>query len=379
MSAFNPANNHRKLCFTANIPAGKEWADFKMTTLRVGLNPTYMVAQPEEGSHRHWQGYAEFGSRKSGRAILKCFATWGIKAHLEVARGNAEQNREYCTKDDTCVNKELRFEFGEPQPGQGSRGDLAAMVEAIKTGASDKELLELNPRNFMVHHRAFQVVRQILAPKRTEPSKLVFIYGPTGTFKTRTAMTLEPELVQWDGGRFIVGYTGGKTAVLFDDFEWEKMDPKFFLRLIDRYPMEIGIKGGSMCWAPTVIVFTSNDDPAMWWPDAPEATRAAIHRRMEEYGEMQNLGEGTQWQENRLQNYFVSSRAAPVIPTSGATRGTPATEVIDISSDEECPESEASDYELRRRRRIGKRPEAPKRRKLWEQDAQKPQSDSDSD
>lgn len=350
---FNEKNTYLRVCFTANLPEGKDFADYPMEPLYRILKCSFLVAQPEEEGHKHWQGYAEFPRRKLGSAILNGLAKWGIKAHVEPAAGTAAQNVTYCTKEETSVQPELRFTAGEAkQDGQGSRTDLSAMVEAIKAGATDKDLLELDTRNFMVHHKAFAMVRQILAPKRTEPSKLIFIYGPTGTFKTRTAMTLEPEVVEWDAGRFILGYTGSKESVLFDDFEWEKMNPKFFLRLVDRYPMDIGTKGGSMCWAPKVIVFTSNDDPTSWWPDAPAATRDAIRRRMEEFGEMKNLDTGTVYQPTLLTSYFKS---APSASTETATGTSSAGAVITLSSDTESDDDAMddddglSDYEIERR------------------------------
>jgi len=148
----------------------------------------------------------------------------------------------------------------------------------------------------MVHHKALTVVRRTLAPQRMQPSRLFFVWGATGTGKTTAAMNCEPdgelpELCGWSAGRFLTGYTGTNPVVLFDDFDWDKMSVKTWLQLVDRWPFTADIKGGEIKFAPTTIIFTSNDDPRSWWPKAPDATRAAVHRRMDEFGITKEVNE----------------------------------------------------------------------------------------
>ena len=56
---FSDNNKYRRLCFTANIPQDKDFSDFPLETLRIRLNPGYMVAQEEIAStgQKHYQGY----------------------------------------------------------------------------------------------------------------------------------------------------------------------------------------------------------------------------------------------------------------------------------------------------------------------------------
>jgi len=286
---WRPNNKYRRICFTANIPEEKTWEDFDLETLRVRLNPEYMICGKETAStgQKHYQGYLEFSKQKKGSTVMNQFSTWGIKAHLEAAMGTSSQNKDYCSKEDTEP-----FLFGKPtgNDGQGSRTDLGMMFQAVAEGVNGADLVAIDPAKWAVHRKALEEYRSILAPKRAWPSKLVFLWGPTGHGKTAHAMELEPEVVHYREP-FLQGYTGHSENVLFDDFNWKKMDPKYWLTLCDRYPMSVEVKGALRNWAPKIICFTSNDDPKTWWPEAPEETRKAIHRRMEEFGTIRMLGD----------------------------------------------------------------------------------------
>ncbi len=349
MSLWKPTNQYSRVCFTANLPGVFQFEDFTMESLRIRLNPVYMVAQPEKGLHKHWQGYVEFAKKTLGNKITKIFAEWGIKAHLEVARGNAEQNLAYCSKESSLHGDGSgRFIFGEPKPNeQGRRCDLEHMVGMVKEGASDIQLLEENPSNFLKHHKAFALVRNLVAPRREEPSKLFFVWGPTGNGKTTAAMSCvvpSPEMVEWEGNRFLQGYSGSNTAVLFDDFDWAGMNVKLFLRLVDRWPMTVGIKGGFSVFAPKTIIFTSNDSPKDWWPKASSETKDAVWRRMEEFGEIIYL-------EGKLEVAAAQNLLTKYFAPPSTTTGRPSSPVgSKTHSESEGENSEASDYENEERR-----------------------------
>lgn len=338
--AWRPTNQYGRVCSTMNLPQDKTWEDYNMENLRIRLNPTYLIAGKETApstGKKHFQIYFELGKKMQGQKISRIFyETFGIYPHMEASRGSPTENKVYCSKEDNEP-----FEFGEMMNwNQGQRNDLIHMVDRIKEGASDKEILEEHPSAFIKHHKAFAIVRQIVAPKRTEPSRLFFIWGPTGNGKTTAAMSSvdpPPECVDWEGGRFLQGYTGSNQAVLFDDFDWAQMRPKYFLRLVDRWPMTVSTKGSFVNFGPKTILFTSNDDPRTWWPDAPEETRAAFHRRIQEFGEVLYLESKlpVQQAQHLLDRYF---RPAETTDTQAIT-------IEDTSEEEE--HSQPSQHELR--------------------------------
>jgi len=338
---------HLRVLFTANLPEDTDFADFPMDSLRVRLNPSYLVAQPEEVNHKHWQGYFEFPRKTSGNKIWKAFADWGITAYFTVAKGTAAANTMYCTKDDSCADKSLRYSHGEAlaMPGQGARSDLNAMVDKLKENpyTSDLELLEMDPRSFMVHGKAFDRVRALLAPKRNWQTQLLVLCGPTGFGKTSQAMTLNPEKVRFSAGRFFNGYTGQNPTVLFDEFKWQEMPLETWLEITDRYPTVVEIKGGFINFAPRQIVFTHNTKWDTWYVEKDTGVQhPAVTRRLEEFGEVRWFGSAVPHTQKTLTNFFIKSpsdftaTATGTSATAGPSGATQDTEIIDLTqSDDE--------------------------------------------
>jgi len=350
-----PANAYKRICFTINLPDGKTHGDYDLDLLRNRLNPDFMICGRETGGatkRAHFQGYLEFPKKLKGSTIDKHFRFYfplPISCHYEPAMGNAQQNIDYCSKEDKDP-----FKFGEPGGGQGSRTDLGEMFKAVKEGADDVALIAQDAGKWAVHRRALQEYRMMCAPKRDFPSKLIFLYGPTGTGKTMHAQELEPETVIYRDP-FMTGYTGAKANVLFDDFNWRKMDPKYWLTLCDRYSMTVETKGGQLNWAPKIIIFTSNDDPREWWPEAPEATKQAIWRRMDEFGEAKLLGQLVPKDQLLLKDYFTAKPVAPSSTSSAAGGGVRAsslatTDVVDLTQDSSDDEEQQPKLGKRRGR-----------------------------
>lgn len=343
--AWNPANQYHRVCFTANIPNGKTWNDFPAESLRARLNPNFMIMGKETASTEqpHYQGYFELPKKCAASKIMKHFEQWGIKAHLEPARGSAEENKTYCSKEDKTP-----FLFGEPKPGQGTRNDLGTLFQAVKDGASEEGLIALDAGKWAVHRKALREYKTMLTPKRSWPTKLVFLWGPTGTGKTMHAQELSPETIIYRDP-FWTGYTATNDCVLIDDFDWSKMNPKYWLTLCDRYSMTVEVKGDTKNWAPKTIIFTSNDDPKEWWPEAPQATREAIHRRMDEFGDIKMLGELVPLAQKLLTAYLPVPPIAPVVPGgAGGAGGAPCSETVDLTQDSDS-DSQHSAYSLGRR------------------------------
>lgn len=371
---WNDKHQHRRITFTLNLKDGKTWVDYNLETLRIRLNCDYMIAGKETAGttgKKHFQGYMEFSKKKLGSAIQACFKkTFGHGTTLLASQGTCAQNQAYCRKEDATP-----FEFGEPVlEGQGTRTDLGALFQMVKDGADDMALINASANKWAVHRKALSEYRMLCTKKRSEPTKLVFLWGPTGTGKTMHAQELGDLCPIIWRAPFMTGLHGQPKNVLFDDFDWAKMDPKFWLQMCDRYPMSVEIKGGILNWAPEVIVFTSNDDPITWWPEAPEMTRSAIHRRMEEFGDIKFLGQLVPRSQTLLDRYMKLPPAASAIPSDplpeGAAGGAAAasaaqeydpleehdrelredTQSVEIDSDDSCYEQA-----LKRRRRTQSR------------------------
>jgi len=348
-TAWNTGYQYKMVCFTANVPTGKTFDDYSMESLRTRLNPSYMISGQETApstGQLHFQGYFQLPKKMSGQKILRIFDQWGIKAHLESARGTAQDNIKYCKGlSPGKTPNPVVFEFGEPSVGAGERTDLAKLAELAKSGATDQELMEANPGGYLVHQRGLGRIREAFKPVRTGPPKILVIWGPTGTGKTAAAYENGYESldsVSITGSRFIQGYKG-KDTVLFDDFDWAGMPILLFMKITDRYPVHFEVKGSEVNFNPTTMIFTSNYDPIEeWWPKEDPRTRDAMIRRLQEFGEIRMLGEEIprgQKPARRLTDFFAAKPAAVASSAGGAGGGarveTPTTEVIDLSQDSE--------------------------------------------
>lgn len=355
---WNPSHAYKRITFTVNLPDGKTWTDYDLQTLRTRLGSTlsYLIMGfetcPSTG-RKHFQGYLEYSKRKIGSAMDNAFRVTfplPISCHYEISAGTAEQNQAYCKgymADGSLKATEPNeyYEWGTPNPGQGHRSDLAALFQGVKEGKTDLELADQDPARWAVHRKALAEYRVLTETKRSWPMELIFLWGPTRTGKSAQAQHFNPESVDWTG-TFLNGFSGSSETLLFDDFEWEKMPPKLWLKITDRYSMVINVKNGFKNFAPRRLIFTSNDDPKTWWPTAHAATREAAHARMDEFGKITHLTRAQPWDQPLLSAFFgpppgivAAASAAP----SGAAR---ASRIEEEEDDDWATHSQPSQHEL---------------------------------
>jgi len=129
-------------CFTINNP------DVELPFNHVPARINYMIYQLESGANgtRHIQGYLETTGPRIRRSWLVNNVPFLAHAHIEVARGTAAQNIVYCSKEETRIEGPFRYgqEPAEP-PGAGARSDLHEVMDLIRNGSSNYELMASHP------------------------------------------------------------------------------------------------------------------------------------------------------------------------------------------------------------------------------------------
>ena len=128
----------RNWVFTLNNPTAEQKQ--AIADLCNGDTVTYAVVGREVGASGtpHLQGYIRFNTNQRFRAVRNRIRG----AHVERARGTAQQNREYCTKDGDFD------EYGELPPGPGRRTDLE---DFIKWGEKFNVNTQLRPCMFLFY------------------------------------------------------------------------------------------------------------------------------------------------------------------------------------------------------------------------------------
>lgn len=207
-----------------------------------------------EGGTPHLQGYLELQS-KSRRNSVSALAGLG-RAYLDLRKGSQAEAIEYTEKEGDY------HEFGSKRVSkQGARNDLIAIKDAIDSGQSDIHIADNFFGTWTRSYRALAEYRALKAPRTDRPVKVIVIWGAAGTGKTRYIFAKEPVL--WISSdptlKWFDGYQG-EPAALIDDFRGES-SPAFLLRLLDRYPLRVPVKGSFAQWLPERIYITSNVPP----------------------------------------------------------------------------------------------------------------------
>lgn len=263
----------------------------------------YMVFQQEEGAEKtkHYQGYCEF--RKPVRLTAIAKLTAPFKPHWEKRKGTREQARDYASKDETRIAGP--WEAGSAPwrvDTRKDRNEMAEMVEMIKTGKSDADLLEAFPATTFKYVNNLQKVRHILKPQRTTELEVVLLVGPPGVGKTRHFWDNFPNGWAVPVGKdlWFTGYQGEK-EVLIDDFAGN-IGLTQLLQILDRYPVSLPSKGSHVWWCPDMIVITSNVHPCNWYDYTTRTSSyEALERRIKHVCLCKH---GEDMQETDVHNYF---------------------------------------------------------------------------
>ena len=279
----------RSVCFTLS-----NYTDEDVTRLQSYGNAAsveYIVFQRERGANGtpHLQGYI---SCKNGKPLDRWKRFIGERAHIEKARGTGQQNRDYCTKDETREAGTLIFEWGS-LPAQGSRGDLVAVAELVHAGCTEREIFEREPESFIKYSSGIKRAILLTQGVRNWKTRVLWYFGPTGTGKSRSAIEQFPE-AYWKPGstKWWDGYDG-QQSVIVDDYRRDLCTFSELLRLFDRYPLIVEFKGGSCHFLARTIVITTPRDPRATWDGRTEEDIQQLERRIEEvkyFGPPENNG-----------------------------------------------------------------------------------------
>ncbi len=216
----------------------------------------------------HLQGYIELKSAKTVKAMSKYLG--GIT--VLIAKGSAEQNITYCSKDESASEEDgSSFRGGTPKQ-QGKRNDILDVKRKILCGTPQEKIADLHFSLWCRNYRAFEKYADMKTLKRNWITKVYIYFGDAGTGKSRLAhMLLNDPWIHSDKEWFD-GYLG-QEDVLFDDFNPDIFPLQRWLTITDRYPCQVPIKGGFRNWSPKRIIFTTNYDPQGWYGGLAQVIR----------------------------------------------------------------------------------------------------------
>lgn len=115
--------------------------------------------------------------------------------------------------------------------------------------------------------RALEEYKNGQIQRKFEAKEVYWFYGPTGTGKTREAFkeatekwSLEETWISHSDDKWYDGYNGQKCVIL-DDIRASTWGFSNLLRITDRYPIDVPIKGGFVHWDPAMVIITAPGAP----------------------------------------------------------------------------------------------------------------------
>lgn len=211
----------------------------------------------------HWQLFIKYKNPTRLSAVKKHFGIPSI--HLAPKTfGKDEDMAKYCSKSETSIPGTY-FEFGT-LVSQGTRTDLKKTTDEILAGKKVDDIAIENPTFYHQYGRTLNKIEDLALRKRvrTEMTKGIWYYGPTGTGKSHKAFegfTPTTHYVHnvndkgwWDG------YTQQDTVIV-NDFRGE-MKFAELLNLVDKYPHSVPRRNREpMPFISKTVIITSSLHP----------------------------------------------------------------------------------------------------------------------
>lgn len=261
-----PPTLARSFCIT-DYPDSKHHSWPNLEDIPGGRYIVYQFELCPRTYRLHIQAYLEL-SRPTRLSSLKIYFP---TAHLETRLGTRDQARGYCMKPETRV--EGPFEDGDwDSGGQGTRNDLLAAAHLVQTEGLQAVAQQM-PHLLIKFPRGLTLLHQMTQPTRQTLTTLTIYWGPPASGKSTKAFSQDlypyskpPDCRWWDG------YMGQSTVIL-DDFTPDQIPLQTMLRLADRFPLQLEVKGGMVQFLATRIIITANTDPTLWYKGAPQWLR----------------------------------------------------------------------------------------------------------
>ena len=207
-----------------------------------------------------------------------------------IAYSSKEDSRDLAALDSTGAIFGFTEHGERPSNHQGARSDLAAVAALVSTGASKRAVAEAFPREFIQFGRGIEHLQAVLQGRRDGPPEVFWFWGPTGTGKTRTAYstcTIEVDGVAHDPffkmatNKWWDGYEGQRDVII-DDFRRDFCTFAELLRLLDRYPLTVEIKGGTVSFTSRRIFITTPKNVEDTWEGRNVGDLEQLRRRITE-------------------------------------------------------------------------------------------------
>jgi hypothetical protein len=283
----------RKWQITINHPLDHGFHHDKIKEELDGLKSTlYYCMADESGSTHHTHVYVAFSSAVRFSTMKNHFP----EAHLEIAKGTSEQNRDYIQKSgkwekDTKHGTSIPGTFEEfgtmPVERQGARNELADLYDMIKSGSSNFEIMEETPEHIL-HLDKIDRARLVIKAEEYKTTfrnlEVTYIWGSTGAGKTRHVMECHgyKNVYRVSDYDHPFDIYEGQDVLLFDEFR-SQIKISDLLNYLDGYPLQLPARYANKQACYTKVYIVSNITLEQQYPNIrleQTSTWLALKRRI---------------------------------------------------------------------------------------------------
>lgn len=290
------ANQFRNYLLTINNPE-KEDSEFA-EYIKALRYVKYFIFQREAGEEKgtpHIQLYIEFTQGVTFDTMKRNFPT----AHIESRKGTKTQAREYCSKKETRIGEVYEYgEFAEER----ERSDWTDILAMIAEGATNKEIREAYPSQFLRYYKAIEDNREMfIAEKygkmRRIDLKVTYIFGSAGVGKTSYVLDTFGDdhvfrMTDYGSSHNIERFDGysGHDVLLFDEFR-SQIAMSSMLNYLDIYPLQLPARFHNKTACYTKVFIVSNIPLSAQYPNIQRENPTTWEAFLRRFHEVYNFNE----------------------------------------------------------------------------------------
>ncbi len=262
----------RRVLFTINNPDAHNITEEEITKrLTTGITGIIYFCLSKEiggkGHIPHYHIYAVFKNPKRFSTLKNLFP----EAHIDRVNGSNSQTRDYVfktgawagTEKETTRIEGTQKEYGTLPPDTGRYGsEFTAIMEQIRDGLSDLEIIEANP-DLIPRLTDIQRCRQLIQQEQQKDNfrslEVTYIWGEPETGKTRSVM----EKYGYAGVFRVTDYAhpfdtyAGQDVILFDEFH-SRFPLTDMNNYLDGYPLKLPARYSDKVAQYTKVYIISN-------------------------------------------------------------------------------------------------------------------------
>lgn len=292
MSAKDTAS--RKWQLTFNNPQEHGWSHEKIReVLRSFKTVCYWCMADEIGAGEHTPHTHLFINLAPSNCRFSTLKSKFPGAHIEKALGTSKENRDYIRKDGKWADSEKGTtsvegtfeEFGEcPDEHQGKSGEADRILELLKDGANNLEVIEAVPSAMKIIDkvdRTRSLLRDVQFASSWRDLTVTYLFGKTGSGKTRSVM----DKYGYSNCYRVTDYKhpfdtyDGQDVIIFEEFRGG-LKHGDMLNYLDGYPLLLPCRYFNRQACYTKVFIITNIPPDDQYLNVDKESRQAFFRRI---------------------------------------------------------------------------------------------------